>query len=293
MSDVLYSVRIETNLNFGLIVESGLELIDECMIVVRHLDTDVAFIESYHHDLAAAEKQEQRLRIHLSEWSGEDPWQMDVVRLPDCDWQEQWKTFFHTERITPRLVIKPSWERYVAKNNETVIEIDPGMSFGTGSHFTTKSCLECIDDFSKTRAQRAFLDLGCGSGILAISAARLGFSPVVAIDVDADAVTCTRHNAEVNGVNRAIECHHATLTEYRPARRYDLIAANLFADVLVAGMGQIETMLAEDSHARLILSGILNDQHSGVATAFGDAGLGETKVKSDHEWTTITLCRRV
>ena len=293
MNDDLYAVRIETNLSFGSIVESGLELIDEHMIVVRHLDTDVALIESYYHTLAAADKQENRLRIYLSEWSGEDPWKMNIVCLPDCDWQEHWKTFFRVERITPRLVIKPSWDRYVAKNNETVIEIDPGMSFGTGNHFTTKSCLEYIDDFPKSRAQRAFLDLGCGSGILAIAAARLGFSPVVAIDVDAVAVKRTRHNAKVNGVNRVIKCHHASLAEYRPTRRYDLIAANLFADILIAGMGQIKTMLAEDFRARLILSGILNDQYSCVAAAFGDVGLEETTVQSDQEWTTMTLRRKI
>jgi ribosomal protein L11 methyltransferase len=293
MNDVLYTVRIETNLDFGSIVEAGLELLDEHMIVVRHVDTNLALIESYHHNRAAAEDQEQRLRAHLSEWSREDPWEMCVMCLPDCDWQERWKSFFHTEHITPRLVIKPSWERYDAKNNEIVIEMDPGLSFGTGSHFTTKSCLECIDAFPNSEAQRAFLDLGCGSGILAIAAARLGFSPVVAIDVDAVAVARTRDNAETNEVNRIIECHHTSLAEYRPTGRYDLIAANLYADVLVSMVGRIGAMLAEDSHARIILSGILNEQYSYVASVFDAAGFEEVQVLSDHEWTTMMLRRRV
>lgn len=293
MTNILYAVRIETNLDFGSIVEAGLELLNEEMIVVRHVDDDVAHLEAYYQDRTAAEEQEQRLRVHLKEWSQKDIWEIHVKCLPDCDWQEQWKSFFHVERITPRLVIKPSWESHVAERDECVIEMDPGLSFGTGSHFTTKSCLECIDNFCEAVTTRALLDLGCGSGILAIAAARLGYLPVVAIDADAVAVTRTRENAEINGVDKAIECRHVSIFDYRSARRFDVVAANLFAEVLIATVQQIEGLLMEDSEARLILSGILNEQYSRVAPVFGAAGFDEAQVLSDHEWTTMVLRRRV
>ncbi|MBM4165218.1 MAG: methyltransferase domain-containing protein, partial [Lentisphaerae bacterium] len=128
-----------------------------------------------------------------------------VSQLAREDWTESWKRFFHVERVSRRVVIRPVWESYTAQPGEVVIDIEPGMSFGTGRHGTTRACLEFLDHISGQRAGGSMLDMGCGSGILAIGAAKLGFHPVCGFDNDPDAVAIARDNARLNGVTTELD----------------------------------------------------------------------------------------
>ena len=133
----------------------------------------------------------------------------------ESDWRESWKKHFGVQRIGRALVVKPSWTQYRLKGGEIVIEIDPGMAFGTGQHPTTAMCLRALEEL--VRPGMRVLDLGCGSGILAIAAAKLGAARVLALDIDPNAVRAARENAAANGVEPAIDVREGTLERGRLA----------------------------------------------------------------------------
>jgi ribosomal protein L11 methyltransferase len=199
------------------------------------------------------------------------------------DWAESWKAFFHPQRVSQRLTIKPSWEDYVPVSpDECIIELDPGMSFGTGRHGTTQACLQYIDELSLKRPEAAFLDAGCGSGILSIAAAQLGLSRVTAIDNDPAAIAAARENIEHAGCG--VELCDGTAGLWQPEQLFDIVVANILADVLVSIAPELLTYVANDGH--LILSGILTEQFDDVCTTYAALGWQCIDSRTIDEWTS-------
>ncbi|MDP7395432.1 MAG: 50S ribosomal protein L11 methyltransferase [Lentisphaeria bacterium] len=206
-----------------------------------------------------------------------------IRALARQDWAESWKAFFHPQRVSQRLTIKPSWEDYLpASPDECIIELDPGMSFGTGQHGTTQACLQYIDELSLIHPGAAFLDAGCGSGILSIAAARLGLSRVTAIDNDPAAVAAARENIELAG--GGIELCEGTAGLWQPEQPFDIVAANILADVLVTIAPELVTYTAADGH--LILSGILTGQFDDVGATYAALGWQCIDRRTIDEWTS-------
>ena len=213
----------------------------------------------------------------------------EISTLARADWAEAWKRFFHVEKISDRIVVRPSWEAYEAKPGECVITLDPGLSFGTGKHATTQSCLRFLDrlaaeeshrmkridtnDFISVNSRNSMtvLDMGCGSGILAIGAALLGFTDVRGFDNDPDCKTVSEENAAINNVRIPFEIDD--LSHAHPPA--DIVIANILAPVLIQFAPQIVGSMTPPPHARLILSGILDEQYGAVKTAFEAQGLVE------------------
>jgi ribosomal protein L11 methyltransferase len=213
-------------------------------------------------------------------------------RIRKQDWAENWKQYFHPFRASRRLVIKPSWESYRARSGDIVLEIDPGMSFGTGYHGTTRACLEFMDELSTELGPVSFLDAGCGSGILSLAAAKLGYEPVVGFDHDPGAVMVARENLERAGAKAKIDV--CDLAQVVPAERFRLICANILAVVLLEHAENLISFLADDgSPAYLILSGILESQYAEVKTKFEALGLAETRTQKIDEWQTGCFCRKM
>ena len=150
----------------------------------------------------------------------------DLKNTPRVDWAESWKRHFQPIEIGDRLLIKPSWSKRRARKNQAVVVLDPGLSFGTGQHPTTEFCLSELVRCGKKKAARSFLDIGTGSGILAITAAKLGYSPVHAFDFDPEAVRTARSNASANGVQNQVRISRADVDKTagftRPKVRFDL-----------------------------------------------------------------------
>ncbi len=196
------------------------------------------------------------------------------------DWPERWRSFHRPVVIEERLMVRPPWE--AARGTELDVVIDPGQAFGTGAHATTRLCLELM--LSLPECGGSFLDLGCGSGVLAIVAARLGFDPVVAVDNDPEAVAAARANAERNGV--PIEAHPLDLRHHRlPAS--ETVASNLLAPLLVTLAGRLDG--APWVPRRLIAGGLLAREADGIAVAFSPVGLREAARRSDGEWAALLL----
>jgi ribosomal protein L11 methyltransferase len=225
-------------------------------------------------------------------------WPVDLAGVrarpaaPEAEWRDAWKRYFHIIRLTERIVIVPSWERYEPAAGDVVIHLDPGQAFGTGAHASTQLCLDELDALAAGGAPvRRFLDVGSGSGILAIAAAKLWPAATgLSIDVDPIAVTTALENCAKNQVSGRIVCSDTPLPEV--AGRFDLVLANIQADVLLDLRPLLTGAVA--SGGRLVLSGLLAGQLDAVAAAYEEAGLALVRRRPserDPEWGALLLRR--
>ena len=211
---------------------------------------------------------------------------VSISAVPDQDWMHKWKEGFEAIEIGGRLVVAPSWKLPKKSENRVVIQIDPGMAFGTGTHETTRLCLEAIE---RCWHGGSLLDVGTGTGILAIAAALLApGSRVVAIDVDPKAVEVARENLAINGVSNSIE-----LLEGQPCdlagQEFGVIVANLTAEVIIDLTADFARCLA--AGGRMILSGILFELAGDVELALGIRGLRVTERREAGEWCAFIVMR--
>ena len=254
----------------------------------RHPDALRTTIQVFADSATEAEHVCADLTAELPAWLGgldDAAFAPKIRTLAREDWAETWKRFFHVQRVTPRLVIRPSWEAYQPQPGEQVLELDPGMSFGTGYHGTTRACLEMIDLLSVQLPGTAFLDAGCGSSILALAAAKLGFSPVRAFDSDPQAVVIARENLERNHVTVRVDV--ADLGAYHAAPPNRVVVANILAPVLLANAEKLVSFLdRQNGDSYLILSGILTPQYPEIRQRFQALGGQESGTRTLDEWTS-------
>jgi ribosomal protein L11 methyltransferase len=212
------------------------------------------------------------------------PGRVHLAKIRHEDWAESWKRHFQPIAIGNDLLIKPSWSTKRPRKNQAVMVLDPGLSFGTGQHPTTAFCLRELVRCGKFRAGRSFLDMGTGSGILAIAAVRLGYSPVHAFDIDPGSVRIARANARANGVHRKLRIAREDVARLpvRPARRYDLICANLISNLLISEGRRLVAQLKP--RGTLVLAGILQSEFLQVAGFFAELGLKLAVKNSRNEW---------
>lgn len=201
-------------------------------------------------------------------------------KLARSDWTESWKRFFHVEKISDHVVVRPSWEPYEARAGECVIQLDPGLSFGTGKHATTQACLKFLDALAAENLRRSVLDMGCGSGILAIGAKLLGFAEVRGFDNDPDCIRVSEENAALNGVQMPFSLDD--LSHHHPPA--DIVVANILAPVLIQFAAQVAGSVAHGAQARLVVSGILDEQYAAVRSAYEAQGLEELESLLIENW---------
>jgi len=209
-----------------------------------------------------------------------------VRRLREASWRDAWKKHFGVQRIGRALVIRPSWVDYKLKSGERVIQIDPGMAFGTGQHPTTAMCLRALEEL--VRPGTSLLDLGSGSGILGIAAARLGAARVLALDIDPQAVKATRENARINAVTMVLVAREGPLEAARNAM-FDIIVANISGLTLERLAPDLAGSLK--SGGMLVASGFLEDAVDGLVRAFAAAGFAVERVVEDGVWRAIVARR--
>lgn len=207
--------------------------------------------------------------------------------VDEADWADAWKQYFHVIRITDRIVIKPEWQPFDPGPGDVVIHLDPGMAFGTGTHPTTAMCLARIE--RHLPASGSFLDVGCGSGILTIAAAKLGTGRLVGIDTDETAIDISRQNLDKNGIPPDRYTLLAGTLDQTAPEAYDLIAANIIAQVLSDIMGDIRQRLAPGGLA--ILSGIIQERKPDVLDALDRHNLVVRHEDVTDEWVALTVAR--
>jgi ribosomal protein L11 methyltransferase len=212
---------------------------------------------------------------------------IEIAKVKREDWAESWKKHFHPIEIGDALLVKPSWIKQRPRKNQAVLILDPGLSFGTGQHPTTSFCLtEIVRVTQANAAAKSFLDIGTGSGILAIAAAKLGCKPVHAFDFDPESVRVAKANAQVNGVTAKLKITRGDVTKLKSTialkQKFDLVCANLISNLLIAERKKIVAQVKPGG--TLVLAGILAAEFSEVQRAFEPLGLKLIASKVENEW---------
>jgi ribosomal protein L11 methyltransferase len=209
--------------------------------------------------------------------------ELSARELEEADWAEAWKKFYTILHVGERTVIKPSWLVYTAQPSEVVIELDPGMAFGTGLHPTTRLCLAALEKYVTPGVE--MLDVGTGSGILAIGAAKLGALKVDARDIDPIAVETAQRNVEINHVSPIIRVGAGSISTKDEPLNAGVIVANILAETVAQLAPSFARHLA--ANGVLIASGILADKEEIVGEALRAAGLNVIEVKHEEDWLVM------
>jgi ribosomal protein L11 methyltransferase len=231
---------------------------------------------------------------------------IEIAKVKREDWAESWKKHFHPIEIGDALLVKPSWIKQRPRKNQAVLILDPGLSFGTGQHPTTSFCLGEIVRVSRNdvtaRADsrparknidaKSFLDIGTGSGILAIAAAKLGYQPVHAFDFDPESVRVAKANAQMNGVAAKLKITRGDVNKLKSTiplkNKFDLVCANLISNLLIAERKKIVAQVKPGGV--LVLAGILAVEFSEVQRAFEKLGMKLVASKIENEWCSGSFC---
>lgn len=208
-------------------------------------------------------------------------YKVESEKMYEEDWANNWKQYYKPTKIGERIVVKPIWEEYEPCGDELVLELDPGMAFGTGTHETTRMCIQALDRYVKEDS--TVFDVGCGSGILAIAAAKLGAKKAVGVDLDPVAVESAKENVGFNNLDN-IEILYGNLVEVIEGKA-DIVVANIIAEVICILTEDVKRVLKEDGY--FITSGIIHDRVDMVTNKLEETGFEVVEINKDGEWNCI------
>jgi ribosomal protein L11 methyltransferase len=268
----------------GVAIEEPIALLDDGQ-EYRLLPDGAVLVRAYLPlDGSEAEKRQQVEQglWHLGQISPNYVGDLTTRQVAEEDWANAWKEYYHVLHLGQRIVIKPSWREYTPKPDEVVLELDPGMAFGTGLHPTTHMCLELLEQ--RVQPGMRVLDVGTGSGILALAAAKLGAASVQALDVSSVAVEAAQANVRANGLDERISVRLGSIEE-ASGERYDLVVANIIARVIADLAPALVGALA--SGGLLIASGIIDERMLLAEDALLAAGLAEIEQVRDGDWVSL------
>jgi ribosomal protein L11 methyltransferase len=277
----------------GTSVEPAFDLVDEGLSA-RLDPSRPAIVRAYlpARDSGAARRAVEDASMalgHLQAFGLRDIGELQTRVVHESDWANAWKAHFPVLRVGRRLVIRPTWRRHHAQPDDVVLALDPGMAFGTGLHPTTRLCLAGIERWADegVLADARALDVGCGSGILAIAAARLGAVSVLGVDTDPIAIEATEANVRRNRLVRRVRGRQGSVPT--AAGPFDVVLANLIASLLVRLADGLAAELR--SGGRILASGIFVDREGEVRQAFGAAGLSVVGEAREGEWVALDAVR--
>ncbi len=278
---------------YGIYIEDYTDL-EEMALEIAHID----LIDS---ELRARDKSTAIIHIYISE--EDNPFEavaylterynavgiehrIDTVAVKEADWADNWKKYFKPIEVGTRLAVCPSWEQYDNNDERTVIGIDPSAAFGTGTHDTTRLCLNVLDKYCS--AGKTILDIGSGSGILSIAAVMLGCESAVGVDIDAMAVKVAKENAELNNVADRTEYVCGNLTE-KINGKFDIVCANIVADVIISLCDSVLDFISDEG--MFICSGIIDTREADVLNKLSEIGLKVCERFESAGWVAL-VCRK-
>ncbi len=258
-----------------------INLIDEELIAKDRTTSLIhIYISECDNAMEAVEFLKERFRAANIEFT------VNSIGVNDADWNENWKKYFHVSEIGEKLVIVPSWEQYENKNNRTVLNIDPGAAFGTGTHATTSLCLALLEKHIVSGVK--MLDIGTGSGILAIASTLLGAESAIGVDIDAQSVKTAKENAEINNVQDKCEFIVGDLAD-KISGKFKVICANIVADVIIKLFNNVADFMEDD--AVLIISGIIDLRKDDVLNSAAAHGFKIVEENYKENWCAFTLTK--
>lgn len=276
--DILNSKTEPTDWDY--VDQSLLDGADDADVVLTCYVSEEESVEDYVKDIHKA-------LTDISEFLPIGKGTIETLTVKEDDWAHNWKKYYKPFRLGEKIVIKPTWEEFSdVKEDDIVIEIDPGMAFGTGTHETTSMCLELIEKYRN--GQDRLLDIGCGSGILGISAAKLGIGDVVGVDIDPNAVRVARENVVHNGVSDSVRIEEGNLLDVIH-KDSPIIVANIIADVIIGMAPVIPKFLSKDGI--FIASGIILDRIEDVKKAVKEEGFTLVEEVVKGEWAALVYTK--
>lgn len=256
-----------------------IDLIDEELIAKNR---EISLVHIY---IAESDNAAEALEFLKERFTAEGIWfEVSSIGVDDSDWNENWKKYFHTIEIGEKMAIVPSWEKYENPDNRILLHIDPGAAFGTGTHATTSLCLEILQNHITNES--TVLDIGCGSGILAIAGLLLGANTAIGVDIDAQSVKTAKENASINNVENKVQFVVGDLAE-KISGKYTVVCANIVADVIIRLFENVKDFMTEDGI--LIISGIIDIRKDDVLAAAKQKGF---EIVSEHfkdNWCAYVL----
>ncbi len=211
-------------------------------------------------------------------------YEISVIGVNEEDWANNWKKYYHTQRIGKRIVVTPSWEEFTPSGDDVQMRLDPGMAFGTGTHDTTRLCLELLEE--TVTPETHILDVGTGSGILSVGGVLLGAKSALGVDIDPVAVKVANENAEINNVSDKTEFVCGDLTD-KVHGKFEVVTANIVADVIIRLLSTVKDYLLKGGV--LIVSGIIDTRANEVEDACHEAGFVTEKRLEHGGWVAIKL----
>lgn len=213
---------------------------------------------------------------------------VEVISVNEDDWANNWKKYYHTINVGEHLVIKPSWIDYEKKPDDIVVELDPGMAFGTGTHETTRMCMAHLEKYINKNSR--VLDIGCGSGILSITSVLIGAESVLGVDIDPVAVKTAKENGEMNGFLPPVYNIKRGDLVSEAEGEYDVVVANIIADVIISVCPDVKKFMSKNGV--FISSGIIIDRKDDVKDAFLKNGYTIVDEKNEGEWVSF-VCKKI
>ena len=234
-----------------------------------------------------SEKRKEALRdIFEATFSENDEivYNLDFYEYDEDDYQNSWKKYLFVEKVSEKFVVKPTWREYEAKEDELVIELDPGRAFGTGSHPTTSLLLKLMEE--QNFSSQSVIDIGTGSGILMIAAKLLGASEVYGTDIDEFSMEVAKENLELNKISLDdIKLLKGNLLEVIDDKKFDIVLCNILSDILVKLLDEIKYILKPNS--KVLFSGIIEDKLPMVVSKAEEIGLEVVEIRNDKEWRAV------
>ena len=234
-----------------------------------------------------SEKRKEALRdIFEATFSENDEivYNLDFYEYDEDDYQNSWKKYLFVEKVSEKFVVKPTWREYEAKEDELIIELDPGRAFGTGSHPTTSLLLKLMEE--QNFSNQSVIDIGTGSGILMIAAKLLGASEVYGTDIDEFSMEVAKENLVLNKISLDdIKLLKGNLLEVIDDKKFDIVLCNILSDVLVKLLDEIKYILKPNS--KVLFSGIIEDKLPIVISKAEEIGLEVVEIRNDKEWRAV------
>lgn len=208
--------------------------------------------------------------------------EVTLSEVYESQWKDIWKKYYKPKKIGEKVVVKPTWEEYIEQEGDIVLELDPGMAFGTGTHETTTMCIQALEKYMKQ--EDTVLDIGCGSGILSIAAAKLGAKKAIGVDLDEMAIEVSNENVSINNVVEKVDIRHGNLLEVVDEKA-DIVVANIIAEIIKIVAPDVKLSLKKDGI--FIASGIILDKIDFVQNALEDQGFEIIELVTMGEWACI------
>lgn len=280
ISDLFYDLGVK-----GVVVDDPLLKPEEQWAPDAQPLPEQPAVTAYLPDSGESASQHRQLEQALAELAESQKFDYSIAycTVDEQDWAESWKAFFWPREITRRIVVKPTWRDYTPRPGQLVIDIDPGMAFGTGTHPTTALCMAMLETYITPGV--SVLDVGTGSGILLIEAAKLGATHLAGIDLDPDAIHIARHNLARNAVPKQLYTLQSGHLLSMVDATYDIVVANILAEVILELLDQVNRVLKPG--AIFICSGIIEAFQSGVVKKMVACGFSILDVQKQGDWVAI------